>query len=218
MRASGGEFLLRVFVASNDIADISEEIKLSKYRKNKVDATNNAAAKKERLAASVLLSYALKKSFGLDESEQEYVETELGKPYIPSCPNVCFNISHTDGYCAVAVSDAPVGIDIQRIEPVLSEGKRAIIRRFFSENRCCVDTPSVFFRLWTAKESIVKCTGEGISAGIRRYTVPFFFDSCRCEDMFLSALDTEAYAMTVCSLSDEKPILEQITDTDILRG
>lgn len=210
--------MLKVFVASNDIADISEEIKLSEYRKNKVDAIKNAAAKKERLAASVLLSFALKKCFGFDESEQEYAETDFGKPYIPSCPDAYFNISHTDGYCAVAVSDVPVGIDIQRIEPKLTSGKRAIIRRFFRENECCTDDPSVFFRLWTAKESIVKCTGEGISVGIRRYTVPFFYDSCRCEDMFLSALDTEVYAMTVCSLSEENPILEQVTNTDILRG
>ncbi len=210
--------MLFVFVADNGIADISAEMLCSEYWKRKIEATRHAETRRERIAASILLSYALKRCFGLDESGLEYSEGDHGKPYLTNRPNIHFNISHTDGYCAVAVSDAPVGIDIQRIESELSSGKKAIAKKFFSENELCEDEPSLFFRLWTAKESIVKCTGEGISVGIRRYTVPAFSDSCRCGDMFLSALDTETYAMTVCSLNDEKPTLERIFDFDILRG
>ena len=215
--------MLKVFVASTDIADISGEIALSGYWKRKIEATHHTGMKRERIAASTLLSYALKRCFGLDECELEYAEGDYGKPYVASLHGVHFNISHTDGYCAVAVSDAHVGVDIQRIEPELSEGKKAVIRRFFSESEwefygLSEDTPSLFYRLWTAKESAVKCTGEGLSAGIRRFTIPASFKKCRCEDMFLTALDTEEYAMTVCSFNDETPICERVSAFDIMRG
>ena len=215
--------MLTVFVASVDIADISPEIVFSGYWKRKIEATRHAGLKRERLAASTVLSYALKRCFGLDEIEVEYAEGDYGKPYITTHPNVHFNISHTDGYCAVAVSDAHVGVDIQRIEPELSDGKKAIIRRFFSEHErdfygLGEDTPALFYRLWTAKESAVKCTGEGLSVGIRRFTIPASFKKCRCEDMFLTALDTDEYAMTVCSFNDETPVCECVSVTDILRG
>ena len=215
--------MLTVFVASVDSADISGEIGLSGYWKRKIEATRHAGLKRERLAASTVLSYALKRCFGLDEIEVEYAEGDYGKPYITTHPNVHFNISHTDGYCAVAVSDVPIGVDIQRIEPELSDGKKAIIKRFFSEPErefygLSEETPSLFYRLWTAKESMVKCTGKGLSQGIRRFAVPTFFDRCRCEDMFLTALDTDEYAMTVCSFNDETPVCECVSVTDILRG
>ena len=119
--------MLKVFVASTDIADISEEISLSSYRKRKIDATVNPTAKRERKAAGVLLSYAIAKCFGLDESRLEYAEEDFGKPYVTSHPDVHFNISHTDGYCAVAVSDKPVGVDIQLIKSELSHGMLAIV-------------------------------------------------------------------------------------------
>ena len=215
--------MLKVFVASTDIADISGEIALSGYWKRKIEATHHTGMKRERIAASTLLSYALKRCFGLDECELEYAEGDYGKPYVASHQGVHFNISHTDGYCAVAVSDAHVGVDIQRIEPELNAGKKAIIRRFFSEHErefygMSEETPSLFYRLWTAKESIVKCTGEGISHGIHRFAIPVFSEKCRCDDMFLTAFDTDEYAMTVCSFNDENPICERVYASDILRG
>lgn len=215
--------MLKVFVASTDIADISEEIASSVYWKRKIEATCHAEMKRERLAASVLLSYALKQGFGLSESALDYAEGDYGKPYITSHKNVHFNISHTDGYCAVAVSDSHVGVDIQLLKPELTDGMKAIVRRFFSESEkefygLSEDSAALFYRLWTAKESIVKCTGEGISVGMCRYAIPAFFDRCVCDGMTLTALDTETYAMTVCSFSDEIPILERVSASDIMRG
>ena len=215
--------MLEVFVASTDIADISGEIVLSEYWKNKIEATRHAGMKRERIAAATLLSYALKRCFGLEERGLEYTEGDFGKPYITTVRNVYFNISHTDGYCAVAVSDGHVGVDIQRIKNERSDGMKAIMRKYFSESACeslglSEDAPSHFYRLWTTMESAVKCTGEGISVGIKRFAMPVFYGKCRYGEMFFTELDTEEYAMTVCSYTDAPPNCERVSASDILRG
>ena len=213
--------MLKVFVASTDIADISKEMVFSEYRARKIEATGHEAFKRERMAAAVLLSYALKRGFGLDERTLEFAEEDFGKPYITSYRNVHFNISHTDGYCAVAVSDVPVGVDIQFIKQKPNDGLVAIAKKYFSEYECDIqalnDDPALFYRLWTAKESAIKCTGEGISAGIRRYVFPNFNGRTSFDDMFFTSFDNEDYAMTVCAFTDEEPAFEFVSDLDIQR-
>ena len=43
-----------------------------------------------------------------------------GRPFFPEYPQVYFSLSHTEGAAAAAVSEAPVGADIQRIRPDVS--------------------------------------------------------------------------------------------------
>ena len=214
--------MLFVFVAKNDIADISDKIPLSEYRKRKIDATWHEDIKRGRRAAGVLLSYALKRCFGLDDSTLQYAEEDLGKPFLIGQPNVHFNISHTDGYCAVAVADSHVGVDIQLIDREMSERRLRVAERYFSEAEFelsgLMEDPSLFYRLWTAKESAVKCTGEGLSMGIRRFCFPADIKRGRCGDMFFSALDIDEYAMTVCTFVEEDPIVEHVSASDILGG
>ncbi len=65
------------------------------------------------------------------------------------------SLSHSHGLVACAVDRHPIGVDVERIRPVpprllglLSEEERAYVR-------CDAD----FFRLWTLKESLIKCQG-----------------------------------------------------------
>ena len=126
--------MLRVFVASDDIADISEEIELSEYRKNKIAALKNDEVKKQSKAVGMLFSYALRFCYGIDESRVEYGESERGKPFLKGYPDVYFNISHTKGRCAVALSDKPVGIDIERFRDFFDgHSFVTIAKRYFSE-------------------------------------------------------------------------------------
>lgn len=77
----------------------------------------------------------------------------------------------------MAVSDAPVGIDIE-----CRDGRRweALSRRFFSEAEQAFiaghrseDRPQAFILLWTCKESLYKYIGCGLSRGLSRYTLQF---------------------------------------------
>ncbi len=79
---------------------------------------------------------------------------------------IYFSVSHTRDLWACGVGTAPLGIDLELHRPDCK--LEAIARRFFhSEEIQYLQargfTPEAFFPVWTAKESYVKFTGEGIS-------------------------------------------------------
>ena len=83
--------------------------------------------------------------------------TENGKPFFPGHPQVHFSISHTAGAAAVAVSDAPVGVDIQYIQ---TPPRRLAYLTGLEE-------PEAFFRSWAQWEARAKRTGTGILDMVR---------------------------------------------------
>lgn len=92
-------------------------------------------------------------------------ETADGKPYLTNIP-ICFNISHSKERVAVAVSASDVGCDVE----CKSSDPLRIAKRFFDKTEYSfllgiddeAERAQEFTRLWTLKESIVKCCGEGI--------------------------------------------------------
>ena len=92
-------------------------------------------------------------------------EDDRGKPFLPDIP-VSFNISHAGERVAVALSHTDVGCDVER----RNNNAMSVAKRFFaaeeyrllSETEDEKDRRHVFTRLWTLKESVVKCCGEGI--------------------------------------------------------
>ena len=97
------------------------------------------------------------------------------KPYV-AAPGPHFNLSHTDDFAALAVcAECEVGIDVERIRPI----ERDIAERYFSaaevEALGRVDDDDwfdAFYRIWTAKEAVIKALGEGLSLGLDRFSVP----------------------------------------------
>jgi 4'-phosphopantetheinyl transferase len=93
---------------------------------------------------------------------------ENGKPFLPGSP-LEFNLSHTDGWLAIAVSRTrSVGVDLEKRRSV-SHLER-IARKFFAAGELAlldacqgVDSKeSLFFRLWSAKEALIKGMGGGV--------------------------------------------------------
>ena len=90
-----------------------------------------------------------------------------GKPHFSNA-EIHFNLSHTDSTVAAVFSESPVGIDIE------SRGRCrdfvGIARRFFHPSEAVAISKSrdeeQFLRLWTAKEAMLKLSGEGISRGL----------------------------------------------------
>lgn len=98
--------------------------------------------------------------------------TETGKPYFASCPQIHFSISHSKEYWACAVADQPVGLDLQYHKQGRLE---QIPGRFFHPQEAAwlerQTSPEAFFQIWTAKESYVKWTGQGIDRHFREFCV-----------------------------------------------
>lgn len=139
---------------------------LPQNRREKFEKLKQKKDKENCVVSYLLLRKALR-DFGPENFEIEIREN--GKPFLKNNENVFFNISHTDGGVAVAVDKNPVGIDIQDILP-LREG---VIERCFSEEEKELVFKSEhpekeFTRLWTLKESAVKCNGETV-ANLKNY-------------------------------------------------
>ncbi|MCQ2409803.1 MAG: hypothetical protein MJ068_04595 [Clostridia bacterium] len=64
-----------------------------------------------------------------------------------------FNLSHSSGVCVVAMSSAPVGIDIEKIRDI----------DYNKFNFIKADSREDFFEKWTERESYLKYTGKGLS-------------------------------------------------------
>ena len=93
-----------------------------------------------------------------------------GKPYLEGRA-VEISISHSGELWGCALSKEPVGLDIQLIR---ERGIRSVAKRFFhpEEYRYLQKNGfSDFFSLWTAKESYVKFTGEGITDDFSAFSV-----------------------------------------------
>ncbi len=94
-------------------------------------------------------------------STPSFLYNEHGAPYLAVGPY--FSISHCKQGIAVAVSDSPIGIDIEAIRPLNESLVRKTMNsqeqtRIFSSAHPEVE----FIRLWTQKEAYVKMQGTGI--------------------------------------------------------
>lgn len=118
------------------------------------------------LIGEILTKVAIKKTFGIDITKQNFAYTGYGKPYLSDYPNVHFNISHSGKYVACAVSDKPIGIDIQKIcECDFDVAKRVCNEKELKQIENSEDKASEFTKLWTQKEAVLKMIGTGIAYG-----------------------------------------------------
>lgn len=98
-------------------------------------------------------------SLGIVKNGEKIIKGRFGKPYIEGS-GTFFNISHTDGAIAIAVSDAEVGVDIQSLRMISD----AAMRRFVGE--LPPPDPILRTRLWTRCESHAKWLSCGLPTTI----------------------------------------------------
>ncbi len=145
--------------------------RVSRQRRQKVDACRGREDKLRSLAVGLLLEEQMRQNFmdpGLVEEE------EGGKLIIPNQTSFYFSLAHSGEYAACAVSDFPVGVDIQQYKAV----REGIAKRFFQADEAALlkrakgdAREELFFRLWTGKESYVKLTGEGLRKNLNSFCV-----------------------------------------------
>lgn len=130
----------------------------------------------ERSLARRLLAAALERELGLPELP-EITREAGGKPYFPSRPDICFNLSHSHGAAVCVLHDKPVGIDVEKLRPAPQRLAGGL-------------EDEAFFRFWTAREASIKRRGLGIAALLR----PVEPDPmCQCLEGLL-----KGYIVTIC--------------------
>ena len=74
----------------------------------------------ERDLACRLLTLAVRQELGLPYMP-DIAREARGKPYFPSRPDICFNLSHSHGAAVCALHDRPVGIDVEKLLALVNE-------------------------------------------------------------------------------------------------
>lgn len=91
-----------------------------------------------------------------------------GKPYLAHHHGIHFNISHCPHAIAVAVDDAPIGVDVERFvspsESLLNYCLNEDEVQQVQQSACPEQTFAAF---WTKKEALFKLRGTGITHELR---------------------------------------------------
>ena len=179
-------------------------------RKEKILRYMKVRDRRQGLAAGLLLNHVLK-CHGLCMDDILY--GDHGKPEIGG---LFFNLSHSHDYVLCAVSEKPVGCDVEKI----GNYRKKLAEHYYTAHEADYlnglqdeEKAEAFYRIWTMKESYMKMTGEGLSLGLKRCEFHFgssihvYQDGERC-DCHMQEYAVDGYKVTVCA--KEKDFAETI--------
>ncbi len=148
--------------------------RLSDARKEKILKLKQPEDRKRSLRAGLMIHENLLR-YG--KNLEDIVISNNGRP---SIEGIDFNISHSGKYVIMAISDSGVGCDIEHIR----DRNVTPAKKCFSDNELSwmnesEDATLSFYRIWTARESYIKLTGEGILLEFDRYEISFDDEMCK---------------------------------------
>jgi len=136
----------------------TEQIRISKMR----PALQQQRSQKVRTILRCLLSHYTQ----VAADHLNFETKEYGKLYLPD-QSIQFNVAHAHEYALYAFTlNDEIGIDIEEQRSI---EYAAIAQRIMSPNEYAYWTEcdsaqqaELFFQIWTRKEALVKCTGDGL--------------------------------------------------------
>ena len=163
--------MLRLFWA--DVSRLSPDAGayvLSAYRLQKLEHLRPEAARRQSIGAELLLRQALRELRPEAPWPPAFTEGADGKPGW-DLAGLHFNLSHSGALVVCALSEQPVGVDVQ--EPCVY--REALARRFFSAAEqealsASDDRDRDFGRIWCRKEAYLKALGTGLRTSLASFS------------------------------------------------
>lgn len=189
---------MRLFLA--DIRSVNPEhiYEISKERADKVRRLKMPDDKKRCIAGGLLINHFL--------NGAKISVNEFGKPVADN--GMYFNISHSGDYVLFALSESEIGCDIEKMHYVNAQrtGKLVFCENEMKKIISATDRLRAFFDLWTRKESLLKCIGEGFHRKAKSVDA-----SCEVyrEDgicYYLKTWNFADYTISVCSQDNNFPL------------
>lgn len=143
---------------------------------------------------------------------------EWGKPFAADGGH--FNISHSGDYVLFAVSDSEVGCDIERVRFVdpLKTGRAVFTDKEKEYIINGADKIGAFFELWTKKESLLKCIGQGFHRSAKSVDVSGDIFEEDEKVYHMKCYRFADYTVSVCSEKDDFPKSVSFIDLKELVG
>lgn len=200
--------MVKLYVA--DITNLPDPLsqpevmkKLSPERQQKIHNSKQEKSRKQSMGAGLLLQKVLA-LYHMDKAP-----LSVGEHGKPQMEGLQFNLSHSGNLVICAVSDKPVGCDVEE----LRKAPKGVAERFFTENEKVYlnhfsgeAQDTAFYRLWTMKESYVKMTGEGMGLPLGAYEIVVEGVGCvrvirgdEVQDCYLSEFTVDGYFISICA-------------------
>ena len=187
-----------LFVSYGNVDSVPSDpdgLGLSEYRLDRLAKLQPAEKRRQSIGAELLLVKELSAVGEAFPVPLHIGSGTNGKPCLLDS-TIHFNLSHSGHFAACAVSDAPVGLDIQVISPC----RDAVLRRCFCLDeqeyvRSSTDPDEAFTEVWTKKESYLKALGLGLRKAMDSFSVLDLPDGA---SVWHTAL--EGMHISVCSL------------------
>lgn len=145
-----------------------------------------AADEQAYLAAHGLLRRALDERFpGYGLRAAQFSAGRYGKPYLPAeWPDVRFSLSHCRTWvCCVVCPGLDCGIDVEPLDgacsPSLEQAALTSRERHLLYGQRGDRRAASFFRIWTAKEAVLKALGTGLSYPLEAVEIDLADDGVR---------------------------------------
>lgn len=161
-------------------------------RKERVLACRKEEDAMRIACAGFLLQMALSEE-GIEQPV--FAKNEWGKPYLAERNDIHFSLSHSGTWAVCAVSDRPVGVDIECLRSMEK------VARLFPEAK----TDDDVLRLWTAKEAYLKLLGRGLTVPLDRVPVQLG-EHLVLDSYALYEYKLDNYRICLCT-ADTKPTL-----------
>lgn len=199
---------MRLFLA--DIGNVKTEYAelLDRERAERVKRYRLTDDKKRCITAGLLIRRFI--------GDAEIVKNEYGKPFASG--GKYFNISHSGDYVLFALSECEIGCDIERFHYVdaVKTGRVVFTDCETEMLLSSFDRLGAFFRLWTKKESLLKCMGEGFHRSARSVDVRYDFFEENEKKYFLKTWNFSDYTVSVCSAENDFPNYIEFVKTEEL--
>ena len=154
--------IVDVYLAPLPDREIEEALPTA-LRNEEIALVTNETVRREKYYIWRLLGYALLRSFGLKIEELSFEKNENGAWHTEKA---YFSLSHAKGALAVAVSRAPIGVDIEALSAEYRDGmpKRMMTESEYRDFSSLSEEEKrlSFLTLWTKKEAIFKARGEAV--------------------------------------------------------
>lgn len=188
-------------VSGIDLEDEKWYENLSDRRLEKVRRIKNDSAKRRSIAAEALLNIGMDKEIRGIKHPVIWDTDDMGKPYLTDYPDIYMNISHSRDYAVCAISDMPVGVDIQYMREVnLKIAEHRFTKSEQEYIKSSENPKETFYEMWVRKESFVKAVGTGLSMPLDSFSVltdTVMYGNEKYELKMQKTADRE-YKMCVC--------------------
>ncbi len=161
----------------------------------------NKKSAQASLLGKIVLQYALN-TLSLSYTLHDVKIGEKERPYLDG--SIDFNISHSSSIILLGICQRMrIGVDIEKHREINVD----LFKKYFSEAEWnaigkAEHPASVFFDIWTMKESAIKCDGRGVEILSQTYVEDFHSNKIRCAENYYYYQPisiTEKFSACICT-------------------